>query len=185
MIHRDADEVHTEEGDSGSGGGRGAVQVDTGAGGIAVDGAECVLEDALDDGSGFVVGVERDAFRTVEAERAKIVHAEDVIGVGMSVENRVDGVDVLADGLVMEVRAGVDEDGVLVVVDGDAGASAAIGRVGLPSISADGAGAAERGNSHAGARAEKSKRSMHKAMKQIPFGEWKQEKQLQKQRQQL
>ena len=85
------------------------------AGGVAVDLAEGVFEDALDDGSGGVVGVEGYAFGAGEAERAEVVHAEDVVGVVVGVEDGVDGAEIFADGLRVEVGAGVDEDVVVVV----------------------------------------------------------------------
>ena len=46
----------------------------------------------------------------VEAEGAEVVHAEDVVGVAVGVEDGVDAADVLADGLGVEVGAGVDDD---------------------------------------------------------------------------
>ena len=68
-----------------------AVEVYAGAGGIAVDLAEGVLEDALDGVGGGVVGEEGEAFGVGEGERAKVVHAEDVVGVVVGVEDGVDG----------------------------------------------------------------------------------------------
>ena len=80
-----------------------AVDVDASAGGVAVDGAKCVFEDALDDGGGGVVGVEGDAFGPREAEGTEVVHAEDVIGVRVGVEDCVDCGEIFADGLGVEV----------------------------------------------------------------------------------
>ena len=61
-----------------------------------------------------VVGVEGQVPWVVEAEGAEVVHAEDVVGVAVGVEDGVDAADVLADGLGVEVGAGVDEDVVAV-----------------------------------------------------------------------
>ena len=153
---RHPDERGAEELDGSTGGGFDAMNLDAGAGGVAVDGAEGVLEDPLDDVRCGIVSVESDAFRTGKTEWAKVVHAEDVVSVGVCIEDGIDSGEVLADGLMVEVRACVDEDRVLVVSDGDAGARAAIGRVGLVRVCADSTGAAERGNAHAGAGAEES-----------------------------
>ena len=62
----------------------------------------------------------------MEAEGAEVVHAEDVVGVAVGVEDGVDAADVFADGLGVEVGAGVDQDGVAVVVDEERGAGAAV-----------------------------------------------------------
>ena len=93
------------------------MEGDAGAGGVAVDLAEGVFEDALDDVGGGVVGEERKAVGVVEAERAEVVHAEDVVGVAVGVEDGVDGAEVFADGLGVEVLAGVDQ--YIMVVVGD------------------------------------------------------------------
>jgi hypothetical protein len=53
----------------------------------------------------------------VEGEGAEAVHAEDVVGVAVSVEDGVDAAEVLADGLGVKVGAGVDEDVVVVVAN--------------------------------------------------------------------
>ena len=65
----------------------------------------------------------------VEAEGAEVVEAHDVVGVAVGVEDGVDAADVLADGLGVEVGAGVDEDGVVVVGEADGGPGAAVARV--------------------------------------------------------
>jgi hypothetical protein len=51
----------------------------------------------------------------LKAEGAEVVEAEDVVGVSVGVEDGVDVAKVFADGLGMEVLAGVDQDGVVVV----------------------------------------------------------------------
>ena len=80
--------------------------------GVAVFSAEGVLEDAAEDGLGGGVGVEGDAGWGAEGEWAKVVHAEDVVGVVVRVEHGVDLRDARADCLRVEVGAGIDEDGV-------------------------------------------------------------------------
>ena len=51
-------EAGAEEIEACAGGGVEAVDLDAGAGGVAVFGAEGVVEDALDGGGGVVVGVD-------------------------------------------------------------------------------------------------------------------------------
>ena len=89
-----------------------AVDVDARAGGVAVDLAEGVLEDALEDVGGVVVGVKGEAGGevAVEAQGAEVVHAEDVVGVAVGIEHGVEVAEVLADRLGVEVGTGVDQD---------------------------------------------------------------------------
>ena len=65
----------------------------------------------------------------MEAERAEVVHAEDVVGVAVGVEDGVEAADVFADSLGVEVGAGVDEDVVAGVGDEDGGTGAAVARI--------------------------------------------------------
>ena len=89
----------------------------------------------------------------MEAERAEVVHAEDVVGVAVGVEDGVEAADAGADGLGVEVGAGVDDDVVAFPGDEDGGPGAAVARVagGRSGGGADGAVAAERGDAHRGA----------------------------------
>ena len=147
-------EGHAEECCRGTGGGVDAVDDDAGGGGVAVYLAEGVLEDALDDFGGGVVGEEGQAVGLAEGEGAEGVHAEDVVGVAVGVQDGVDVIDALADGLGVEVGAGVDDDRVAVEVDAEGGAGAAVGGVGAEGVLADVAVAAEGGDAHGGAAAE-------------------------------
>ena len=109
----DALEGCAEEGDSGGVGGLvQAVDGNAGAGGIAVFRAEGVAEDTLEGGGGVVVCVEGERDGVTKAEGAEIVHAKDVVCMVVSVEDGVEAGDALADGLGVEVGAGVNEDGV-------------------------------------------------------------------------
>jgi hypothetical protein len=111
--------------------------------------------------SGGVVGVERETCGVVEAEGAKVVHAEDVVGVAVGVEDGVDGAKVFADGLDVEVLAGVDEYVFLIVMQENGGTGAAVGGAWAIGVGADLAGATERGDAHAGAAAEEGEGGMH------------------------
>jgi len=55
------------------------------AGGVTVARGEGVVEDALDGLGGLLVGVEGKVFVLVKAQGAEVVHAEDVVGVAVSV----------------------------------------------------------------------------------------------------
>ena len=147
-----------EERCGGAGGGVDAMEVDAGAGGVAVFGAEGVVEDALDGLRGVLVGVDGDAAGDAKAEGAEIVEAHDVVGVAVGVEGGVDAAEVFAEGLGVEVRAGVDEDDVVVVGEADGGAGPPVMGV---SGGADGALAAEGGHAHGGSAAEKGEGSLH------------------------
>ena len=94
----------------------------------------------------------------LEAERTQIVHAEDVIGVGVSVENGVDVVDVLAQCLPAEILPGIDDDRMLTPLYGDGGAAARIAGV---NRGADGAIAAEGGYTHRSAASENDDFRLH------------------------
>ena len=61
-----------------------------------------------------------------EGEGAEVVHAEDVVGVAVRVEHGVEVLKVFANGLVVEVLSGVDEDVVVVVSEKDRRARAAV-----------------------------------------------------------
>ena len=168
----DALELRAEEGDGGARGGGDAVDLYAGAGGVAVFGAEGVVEDALEGEGSRVVGVDGEVAGDVEAEGAQIVEAHDVISVAVGVENGVDAADVLADGLGVEVGAGVDEDGAvefsLFVGEADGGAGATVARLGRRQVGAgrggrgaDRAWASESGDAHGGAATEKGEGCFH------------------------
>ena len=161
MDDGDALKVGSEEVGNGTGGAGDFVDGDAGAGRVAVLGAEGVAEDAAQGGGGGSIGVEGDL--GAEAERAEVIHAEDVVGVVVGVEDGVDTAEALAEGLRVEVGAGVDEDGVVVVLDTDgrAGAPVAWVAAGIDGGATDGAGATERGDAHGGAGAEEGEGGEH------------------------
>ena len=125
----DALEAGSEEIEACAGRGVDAVKFDAGAGGIAVFGAEGVLEDSLDGRGGVVVGVDGEVAFGVKAEGAEVVEAHDVVGVAVGVEDCIDAADVFADGLGVKVRTSVDEDGVAVVGEANGWPGAAVARV--------------------------------------------------------
>src|ERR1700679_3880260 len=90
------------------------MQLHAGAVGVGGAGREGVVIDALKCACGAGISVERDGTTGAEggeAIGAQIVHAKDVVGVVMRVEDGVYAGDSVAQGLLAEVWAGVDEDG--------------------------------------------------------------------------
>ena len=71
-------------------------------------GLEDVAEHPLDGGHGVRRGVDRDVGSLPEVERAHVVEAHDVIGVGVREEYGVEAVDARAQGLSAEVGRGID-----------------------------------------------------------------------------
>ncbi len=138
--------------------GKNAMDLDAGGGGVAQLGIEGVAEDSFEALGGGFVGIERERVLEQEGERAKVVHAEDVVGMTVSVEDGVHAADVLAEGLGVEVGAGVDQDGMAFVLDPDRRPGAPVVWVGR---GADGAGAAEGRNAHGGAAAEEGESDLH------------------------
>jgi hypothetical protein len=115
---------------------------------------EDVFEDAADDDEGGLGGVNGDGAALAVVEGAEVVEAEDVVGVGVGIE---DGVEIGysgAEGLGAEVRGGVDDDVFAGEVEPNGGAEAVIAGVGG---GADVAIAANGGDADAGAGTEDSK----------------------------
>src|ERR1017187_1838619 len=139
------------------------MQGDAGAGGVAVLGAEGVVEDALDSAGGGLVRVEWQVAGRVEAERAKVIHAEDVVRVSMGVEDRIETADAFTHGLSMKIRARVDDYIVAFPGDEHRWPSTAVSRVTLwrGGGDTDGAVTPERRNAHRGAAAEKGEGGLH------------------------
>jgi len=91
--------------------------------------AEGVVEDALDGLGGGLVGVEGKVAGVVEAERTEVVHAEDMVGVAVGIEDGVEAADAFANRLRVEVGAGVDDDIVAIPGYEDGGTGAAVAGV--------------------------------------------------------
>ena len=60
--------------------------------------------------------IERDLSFALEAERPYVVKPQNMVGMSMRVQDCVDALDVLANGLLAEIRRGVDQHGVAVVL---------------------------------------------------------------------
>lgn len=150
------------------------AQGDTSAVGVGGLQGKGVGEDMLHDGAGLGADVEGNrlagAILMQVAERSEIVQAEDVVGVGVGVEDSVEHAQVRGESLFAKIRAGVDEDGVLGRVLGGVLAWV-LGRLGpaqqhggsQPAVvgigaEANGAVAAERGHTHGGAGSKKAQR---------------------------
>lgn len=158
MHDRDATKTGAEEVDPGARGRIEPVDLNASGGRVAIFCAEGVVEDALDGGGSFVIGIDGQIMLVVEAERPEIIESHDVIGVTVGVDDCVDTADVFAQGLSVKVRAGVDQDGVGVVLKAYRGPGAAIARVGR---GADDAVTAEGRNAHGGATAQECESRLH------------------------
>jgi len=160
----DAEELRAEEIDLGAREGRGdAVQVDACGSGVAVTGGEGVAEDALEGLGSGVVGVEGKVDVRVKAQGTEVVHAEDVVGVAMGVEDGVEAAKTLAHGLSVEVGAGVDDNVMAPPRNEDRGTSAAVMRRrhgltgrGRDRGDTDRTVTAQRGDAHRGSGSEES-----------------------------
>src|SRR5438270_6054671 len=119
MGYGDTLETGAEWFESSSGGGIDAMNLDARTGGVAVFLAEGVFEDSFDVVCGLVVGVNRQVLVSAKAEGTQIVEAHDVIGVAVGVEDGVDMANAFAQGLGVEVGAGIDEYDVTVVGEAD------------------------------------------------------------------
>src|SRR5215469_1126955 len=84
-------------------------------------------------------------------KRANVVEAENVVGVGVCVENRVEMSNASAQGLLAEVRGSVDDDVAAIVREQHRGARALVVQIGGV---ADIALAGESRNAHRSARAQ-------------------------------
>ena len=105
-------------------------------------------------------GIERQLTGPVAiGERAQVVDAENVVGVGVRVEDGVELSDVFAQGLFAKVGRGVDENVAVVVGEQDGGTGAAIAGIGGMT---DGAVAGDGGNAHRGAAAEDREGGAHR-----------------------
>ncbi len=84
----------------------------------------------------------------MEVEGTQVVEAEDVVGVGVGEQHGVDAFDLGVEGLLTEVRPGVNDDDAFAVANDDGGAQTAVARVRGP---ADFAVAPDGGNADTGA----------------------------------
>src|SRR5207302_8494661 len=92
--------------------------------GVGRFGIEDVGKHPFDDLRSLLIGVERKFPLALEGERTKVVEAEDMIGMAVSVENGVDAPDILSQGLRAEIWRRIDEHEMHVVSDQDRGPSA-------------------------------------------------------------
>src|SRR5271166_4678889 len=129
---------------------------------------EDVAKDTAQHLRGCVAGEERDlaASRGArEAERPNIVQPENVVSVTVRVEYRVDLPDALANGLLAEVRRGVDEHRVTVPLHHHRRTRAALVRVlrrAYAAVAADG------GYSHRSAASQHGERCLHPVLTSAP-----------------
>src|ERR1700730_4541920 len=86
------------------------MEVDAGYGALRRRIIENVREGAANYAKRFFRAVDGQRGFLANVEGANVVKAENVVGVGVGKENRVEAVEVDAQGLLTEVRRGVDDD---------------------------------------------------------------------------
>src|SRR5262249_23435553 len=75
-----------------------------------------VTEDALHGLRGLFLRIERNLAFSFEADRADIVETQDMVGMGVRVENGVKPRNLFSQGLLTEIRSRIDQDGAAVVL---------------------------------------------------------------------
>src|SRR5260370_23569354 len=115
MGYGDSPEAGAEQVDSSAGRGIDAMNLDARAGGVAVFLAKGVFEDTFDTVCRFFIGVDRQVVMSTKAEWTQIIEAHHMIGVAMGVEHGIDAANVFAQGLSVEVGAGIDQHRAAVV----------------------------------------------------------------------
>lgn len=105
---------------------------------------ERVVEGLAESGFDDIGAVNGDGMPKVELEEAKVIESEDVIGVFVGVDHRVNDADAFAEELLAEVGGGVDQQVALREAENGAAAGALVLRI---ASRADGAIAANRGDS--------------------------------------
>jgi hypothetical protein len=146
------------------------VKLDLGESAEFVIGFEDVLEDRTQGASGALVGVERKLASSGDAgkaERTEIVEAENVVSMAVGVEDGVDAIDPLANGLFAEVGRCVDENAAhgrvlvergIMPFDHDGRTKAPVMWIGRMT---NGAVAPNGRNAHGGAASQNRERSVH------------------------
>src|SRR6185437_3714484 len=117
-----------------------------------------VLENPAQHRGGRIVCIKRKRRAAVKGERAQIIHAENVVGMRMRVEDSINVANVLAQRLLPKVLPGVDDDGVPAPLHRNRWARAGVARI---NGCADLAIASERGHAHGRAAAEDEYLRLH------------------------
>src|SRR3954452_23473496 len=134
-----------------------------GQGGVIGIAVENILEDTFDLVRGRRTGVKRHrAFLVAKAQRTEIIEPENVIGMCVGVEDRVDARDALANGLRVEVGRGVYENDAAVISDHHRWSRAPVVRM---DRRADAAVATERGDTHRSAPSEHGECRLHATLR--------------------
>src|SRR5262249_30942788 len=135
-----------------------AVHLNPGDAAVLVGCVKDVAKNTLQRLGRTVVGVKRNFLRAAKAQRAHIIEPQDVIGVGVGVDDGVDVSDVLANGLLAKVGRGIDEDALPLVLHHDRRPGAPVTRVrGVT----HGTSAANGRHTHGGAATQDGKRRLH------------------------
>ena len=143
--YRNALESGTEQGQRGTRLGAQAVQIDPRAGWVTIFLCEGVVEDALDGRGGRIVGIQRHAGRLAKGQRTQIIEAQDVVGMRVRVQNRIDAIDTGTQRLRAKVGPCINQHHMTVVAQRDRRPQTVVARVRRP---ADMAVTAQRWHAH-------------------------------------
>src|ERR1700722_14333662 len=112
---------------------------------------EGVIENTFDDIRRGIISIQRDFALVLKTQGPQVVQSQDVVGMRMGIEHRVDMIDTFPQGLHPKVRAGINDDPVSLPGDGNGRPGTAIARI---NRSADPAGAAQRRPTHGSSTAK-------------------------------
>src|SRR5215831_10622097 len=125
---------------------------------VLVVGLKNIAEHVFDGLGCWIEGIERDFAFVAKTEWTHIIQAQDVVGVGVRVNDGVDVGDVFADGLFTEVGCSVNENAPAIVLDHDRRAGAAVPGIGGV---ADCARTTDGGHAHGRSAAQYGKGCFH------------------------
>ncbi len=123
-----------------------------------VVGVKNVLEDFLHGFSGARIRVQRNLVRPAKAQRPHVVQSQNVIGMGMRIENRVQPRDLLPYRLLAEVWRRINEDAMSVIFHHHRRPGTTVVRI---VRCADAARAADRRHAHGSAAAQHGEHCLH------------------------
>src|SRR5437588_2620558 len=96
---------------------------------VLVVGVEDIPEHGSQEFGSFRPRIERNFPSPMKAQRTQIINSQTVIGVGVSIENRIELADLLTDGLLTEIRSGVNEYSLTVIFHQHRGPGATVARI--------------------------------------------------------
>src|SRR5947209_5899286 len=134
------------------------VELDAGYSTIFVIFVKDVTEDFLHGGRRLRMRVEGNPVWPPEAQRTHIIKPQDMVGMRVSVDHRIQPGDAFPDGLLSEIGRGIDEHAAVTILQHDGRPGTAVTRV---SRGAHAAGAADGWHTHGCAAAQHCEHRFH------------------------